>query len=73
MVFETLFGDSGSTDRAARAARLAQQKSILDSVNEELATTSATTCNQPTNKRETIAEPRKAVDAGCRTVTFWPE
>src|SRR5688572_6791263 len=36
-VFETLFGDSGSTDPGARAARLAQQKSILDSVNEELA------------------------------------
>ncbi|MDX1984081.1 MAG: DUF1552 domain-containing protein [Bryobacteraceae bacterium] len=36
-VFEKLFGDSGSTDRAARAARLRQRKSILDSVNEKLA------------------------------------
>jgi hypothetical protein len=36
-VFETLFGDSGSTERTARLARLAQQKSILDSVSEELA------------------------------------
>lgn len=36
-VFEKLFGDSGSTDRAAREARLRQQKSILDSVNEKLA------------------------------------
>ena len=35
-VFERLFGDSGSTERAARAARLRQQSSILDSVWEEL-------------------------------------
>ena len=32
-VFERLFGDSGSTDRAAREARLRQHKSILDSVD----------------------------------------
>jgi hypothetical protein len=36
-VFEKLFGDSGSTDRAAREKRLAQHKSILDSVTEKLA------------------------------------
>jgi len=36
-VFEKLFGDSGSTDRAARAKRLEQHKSILDSVNGKLA------------------------------------
>lgn len=36
-VFEKLFGDSGSTDRAAREARLAQHKSILDSVSAKLA------------------------------------
>ncbi len=36
-VFERLFGDSGSTDRAARDARLRQHKSILDSVTEKLA------------------------------------
>ena len=36
-VFEKLFGDSGSTDRTAREARLRQHKSILDSVNEKLA------------------------------------
>jgi len=35
-VFETLFGDAGSTERAAREARLRQHKSILDSVNEKL-------------------------------------
>src|SRR5438093_1891058 len=37
-VFERLFGDSGSTDRTAREARLRQHKSILDSVTEKLAT-----------------------------------
>ena len=36
-VFERLFGDSGSTGRAAREARLLEQKSLLDSVNESLA------------------------------------
>jgi hypothetical protein len=35
-VFERLFGDSGSTDRTAREARLRQHKSILDSVTEKL-------------------------------------
>ena len=37
-VFERLFGDSGSTERAAREARLRQHRSILDSVREKLAT-----------------------------------
>ena len=36
-VFEKLFGDSGTTDRSARAKRLKQHKSILDSVNGKLA------------------------------------
>jgi hypothetical protein len=36
-VFERLFGDSGSTDRTAREARLQQHKSILDSVADKLA------------------------------------
>ncbi len=36
-VFEKLFGDSGSTDRAAREKRLRQHKSILDSVSAKLA------------------------------------
>jgi hypothetical protein len=36
-VFERLFGDSGSTDPAAREARMRQQKSILDSVSTKLA------------------------------------
>ena len=36
-VFDTLFGDSGSTGRAAREARLQQHKSLLDSVTGTLA------------------------------------
>jgi Protein of unknown function (DUF1552) len=36
-VFEKLFGDSGSTNRAAREARLRQHKSMLDSVSAKLA------------------------------------
>ena len=36
-VFETLFGDSGSTDWQAREARLRQHKSLLDAVTERLA------------------------------------
>ena len=35
-LFERLFGDSGSTDRTAREARLRQHKSILDSVTDKL-------------------------------------
>ena len=37
VVFETLFGDSGSIDRSARDARLQQRKSLLDAVTEKLA------------------------------------
>src|SRR4051794_16812948 len=37
MVFERLFGDSTSTDPKARLARLRQQRSVLDSVSEEVA------------------------------------
>jgi len=37
-VFERMFGDSGSTNPAARRARIAQDKSVLDSVIEEAAT-----------------------------------
>ena len=35
-VFERLFGDSGSSDPAVRRARMAQKKSLLDSVTESL-------------------------------------
>src|SRR5436190_2019544 len=37
IVFERLFGDSGSTDAKSRLARLRKQKSVLDSVIEEVA------------------------------------
>ena len=36
-VFERLFGDSASTDPKVRQARLRQQRSVLDSVSEEVA------------------------------------
>src|ERR1700689_1088420 len=36
-VFEKLFGDSGNTDKISREKRLAQHKSILDSVTAKLA------------------------------------
>jgi hypothetical protein len=35
-VFERLFGDSGSTHQAARLARMREQKSVLDAVNDKL-------------------------------------
>jgi len=37
VIFERLFGDSTSTDPKARLARLRQQRSVLDSVSEEVA------------------------------------
>jgi hypothetical protein len=36
VVFERLFGDSGTTDPKVRMARLRQQRSVLDSVTEEV-------------------------------------
>jgi hypothetical protein len=36
VVFERLFGDSGSTDAAARTARMRQHRSLLDSVTDKL-------------------------------------
>ena len=36
VIFERLFGDSGSTDPKTRLARLRQQRSILDSMTEEV-------------------------------------
>jgi Protein of unknown function (DUF1552) len=35
-VFERLFGDSASTDAAARAARIREERSVLDSVTQEI-------------------------------------
>ena len=37
VVFERLFGDTGTTDPKVRLARMRQQKSVLDSVTEEIA------------------------------------
>ena len=37
VIFERLFGDNGSTSAKARLTRLHQQKSVLDSVTEEVA------------------------------------
>src|SRR6185436_14976152 len=37
IIFERLFGDSGSTDPKVRLARIRQQRSILDSVRQEIA------------------------------------
>ncbi len=36
-VFERLFGDSGSTDKRVRLGRMRERRSILDSVNENIA------------------------------------
>src|SRR4029434_273160 len=36
VVFERLFGDDGTTDKAARQARLKKDRSILDSVRERI-------------------------------------
>jgi hypothetical protein len=36
-VFERLFGDDGSTDPAARLARMQQQRSVLDSITQKVA------------------------------------
>jgi hypothetical protein len=36
VVFERLFGDAGTTDPKVRIARMRQQKSVLDSVTEEI-------------------------------------
>ena len=37
VVFERLFGDAGTTDPKVRVARMRQQKSVLDSVTQEIA------------------------------------
>jgi hypothetical protein len=37
VVFERLFGDSGNTDPAARLARIAEDRSVLDSMTQEVA------------------------------------
>ena len=61
-VFEKLFGDTGSTDRAAREARLRQHKSILDSVNEKLASLRAELGPQDRVKVEQYTEAVRDVE-----------
>jgi hypothetical protein len=61
-VFEKLFGDTGSTQRAAREARLRQHKSILDSVNEKLASLRAELGPQDRVKVEQYTEAIRDVE-----------
>ena len=64
-VFERLFGDSGSTDRAAREARLRQHKSILDSVTEKLAEPQAGARAAGPDRRSTNTPKRSATSSGA--------
>jgi hypothetical protein len=61
-VFEKLFGDSGTTDSAAREARLRQHKSILDSVSDKLATLKKTLGPQDQTKVEEYTESVRDVE-----------
>jgi hypothetical protein len=61
-VFEKLFGDSGTTDSAAREARLRQHKSILDSVSDKLATLKRTLGPQDQTKVEEYTESVRDVE-----------
>jgi hypothetical protein len=61
-VFERLFGDSGSTGRAAREARLQQHKSILDSVSEKLASLKRDLGPQDRTKVDEFAEAIRDVE-----------
>ena len=65
-VFEKLFGDTGSTDRAAREARLRQHKSLLDSVNEKLASLRAELGPQDRVKVEQYTEAVRDVERRIR-------
>jgi hypothetical protein len=58
VIFERLFGDNGNTSAKARLARLHQQKSVLDSVTEEVARLKATL---PQNDRVKLTEYLEAV------------
>ena len=61
-VFEKLFGDSGSTEPAAREARLRQHKSILDSVSEKLTSLRKTLGPQDQTKVEEYTESVRDVE-----------
>src|SRR5262245_30342518 len=62
VVFERLFGDSGSTDGSARDARLQQHKSILDSVAEKLASLKRELGPQDQSKVEQYTEAVRDVE-----------
>ena len=67
-MFERLFGDSGSTDPRARLARIRQERSVLDSVTEEVA--------RPSGQRSGPADRTKLVeylDADSRRRAAHPE
>ena len=61
-VFERLFGDSGSTERAAREARLRQQSSILDSVTDKISALSRELGSQDQIKVEQYTEAIRDVE-----------
>ena len=63
-VFEKLFGDTGSTDAAAREARMRQQKSILDSVTEKLRGSEASSV-RTIRARSTSTRSRCATSSGA--------
>jgi hypothetical protein len=65
-VFERLFGDTGTSDRAAREARLRQNKSILDSVTEKLADLRRELGQQDQVKVEEYAESIRDVERRIR-------
>ena len=66
-VFERLFGDSGSTNRDARDARLRQHKSILDSVTEKLASLKRELGPQDQTKVEQYADAVRDVERRIET------
>ncbi len=61
-VFETLFGDTGSTERSAREARLRQHKSLLDAVSSKLAALRAELGPQDQIKVEEYADAVRDVE-----------
>ena len=61
-VFERLFGDTGTSDRAAREARLRQHKSILDSVTDKLTELKRRLGAQDQNKVDEYAESIRDVE-----------
>ena len=61
-VFETLFGDTGSTEKSVRQARLRQHKSLLDAVTDKLAVLRAELGPQDQIKVEEYADAVRDVE-----------